>query len=205
MPTLPRLVPETGGYANYPAHFGKADLISPENLRLSMVDMQKKWALYKHLKENYTREDLVERIGRGVQKMIDQKVTYCRTLVDADQVIVLSARREHPLLGITGAEGLVYPALSDEDNQKASRGAISAAALQGQTPADRPATARNRAPGPPLHPPGGQGPGGGPGTGAAGVFRAVIFVEEDDGEAKLHACLPAGTAGGKGRRDRMLA
>lgn len=63
-----------------------------------------------------------------------------RTLVDADQVIVLSARREHPLLGITGAEGLVYPALSDEDNQKASRGAISAAALQGQMPADGTAT-----------------------------------------------------------------
>ncbi|WP_020470525.1 lactate racemase domain-containing protein [Zavarzinella formosa] len=63
-----------------------------------------------------------------------------RTLVDADQVIVLSARREHPLLGITGAEGLVYPALSDDDNQKASRGAVSAAALQGEYVGDKTAT-----------------------------------------------------------------
>ena len=39
------------------------------------------------MKENYTREDLIERITRGVQKMVDQKVTYCRTLVDADSTI----------------------------------------------------------------------------------------------------------------------
>lgn len=63
-----------------------------------------------------------------------------RTLVDADQVIILSARRHHPLLGITGAEELVYPALSDAENQKASRGAISAAALKGEPPTDGTAT-----------------------------------------------------------------
>ena len=53
-----------GGFASYHAHFDKAYLISMDNLRLGQVDMQKKWALYKHLKENYTFEDLVERIGR---------------------------------------------------------------------------------------------------------------------------------------------
>jgi cytosine/adenosine deaminase-related metal-dependent hydrolase len=52
-----------------------------------MVDMQKKWALYKHLKENYTFDDLFERISRGVEKMIAQGVTYCRTLVDADSIV----------------------------------------------------------------------------------------------------------------------
>ncbi|HVK08472.1 MAG TPA: amidohydrolase family protein [Gemmataceae bacterium] len=82
-----RLVAENGGFTSYHAHYDKAYLISPDNLRLSMVDMQKKWALYKHLKENYTREDLVERIGRGVQKMIDQGATHCRTLIDADSTI----------------------------------------------------------------------------------------------------------------------
>ena len=63
-----------------------------------------------------------------------------RTLVDADQVIILSARRHHPLLGITGAEDIVYPALSDDENARASRGAISAAALKGEPPADGTAT-----------------------------------------------------------------
>jgi cytosine/creatinine deaminase len=82
-----RLVRQNGGFASYHAHYDKAYLISPDNLRLSMVDMQKKWALYKHLKETYTRENLVERIARGVQTMVDQGATYCRTLIDADSTI----------------------------------------------------------------------------------------------------------------------
>jgi adenosine deaminase len=82
-----QLVEQLGGFACYHAHFDKAYLISMDNLRLSMVDMQKKWALYKHLKENYTFDDLFERISRGVEKMIAQGVTYCRTLVDADSIV----------------------------------------------------------------------------------------------------------------------
>ena len=82
-----QLVANLGGFANYHAHFDKAYLISMDNLRLSQVDMQKKWALYKHLKEGYTHEDLVERISRGLKKMIDQGATYCRTLVDADSTV----------------------------------------------------------------------------------------------------------------------
>lgn len=82
-----RLVHENGGFASYHAHYDKAYLISPDNLRLSMVDMQKKWALYDHLKESYTRETLIERISRGVQTMVDQGAAYCRTLIDADSTI----------------------------------------------------------------------------------------------------------------------
>jgi nickel-dependent lactate racemase len=37
-----------------------------------------------------------------------------RTLVDADQAVVLSGRRYDPLLGYGGAEGAIYPALADE-------------------------------------------------------------------------------------------
>jgi nickel-dependent lactate racemase len=37
-----------------------------------------------------------------------------RTLVDADQVVVLSGRRYDPLLGYAGAEGAIYPALADQ-------------------------------------------------------------------------------------------
>ncbi len=81
------LVEKMGGFTSYHAHYDKAYLISMENLRLSMVDMQKKWALYKHLKENYTKEDLIERISRGVQKMVDQGASYCRTLLDADSTV----------------------------------------------------------------------------------------------------------------------
>lgn len=82
-------VEKLGGLANHHAHFDKAYLITHENLRLSQVDMQKKWELYRYLKENYTHDDLVERISRGVETMIQQGVTYCRTMVDADSTVGL--------------------------------------------------------------------------------------------------------------------
>jgi cytosine/adenosine deaminase-related metal-dependent hydrolase len=80
---------ELGGLACHHAHFDKAYLISMESLRLSQVDMQKKWDLYRFIKENYTLDDLTERISRGVEKMIEQGVTYCRTMVDADSTVKL--------------------------------------------------------------------------------------------------------------------
>lgn len=82
-------VRQGGGFANHHAHFDKAYLISMDNLRLSQVDMQKKWDLYRFLKENYTLGDLTERISRGLDKMIAQGVTYCRTMVDADSTVKL--------------------------------------------------------------------------------------------------------------------
>ena len=84
-----RTVAEHGGLACHHAHFDKAYLISEETLRLSQQDMQKKWELYRFLKESYTRADLTERISRGVEAMIAQGVTYCRTMVDADSTVKL--------------------------------------------------------------------------------------------------------------------
>ena len=82
-----KLVDEYGGFACHHAHFDKAYLISLQNLELSQVDMQLKWKLYKSLKENYTFEDLFERISRGVETMVAQNVKYCRTMVDADATV----------------------------------------------------------------------------------------------------------------------
>jgi nickel-dependent lactate racemase len=42
-----------------------------------------------------------------------QRLYLNRTVVDADQTVVLSARRYDPLLGSGGAEGALFPALSD--------------------------------------------------------------------------------------------
>jgi nickel-dependent lactate racemase len=41
-----------------------------------------------------------------------------RTLVDADQLVVLSGWRYDPLLGQEGAEGLLYPGFSDEETRQ---------------------------------------------------------------------------------------
>ncbi|MEO0549238.1 MAG: hydrolase [Pseudomonadota bacterium] len=83
------LVRQKGGFSNHHGHFDKAYLISPENLALGFADMEKKWELYRHLKENYTHEDLVERISRALQTVVDQGAQYCRTMVDADSIIGL--------------------------------------------------------------------------------------------------------------------
>lgn len=116
-----RMAAELGGFANYHAHFDKAYLISMDNLKLGQVDMQKKWELYKYLKENYTFEDLVQRISRGVEVMIAQGVTYCRTLVDADSTVnllpvkaALEVRklyegRIHFEIGTQPLEGVINP------------------------------------------------------------------------------------------------
>jgi len=83
------LVRQRGGWCNHHAHFDKAYLISPANLALGFADMEKKWELYRQLKENYTHEDLVERMSRGLQTVVDQGSQYCRTMVDADSIVGL--------------------------------------------------------------------------------------------------------------------
>nr|VFJ94442.1 MAG: Amidohydrolase family protein [Candidatus Kentron sp. LFY] len=84
-----QLVDEYRGFACYHVHFDKAYLVSRDNLKLTRVDMQKKWDLYRYLKENYTHEDLVERISRAVETMIEQGVTHCRSFIDADDIVKL--------------------------------------------------------------------------------------------------------------------
>jgi cytosine/creatinine deaminase len=141
-----RLVRENGGFASYHAHYDKAYLISPDNLRLSMVDMQKKWALYKHLKETYTRETLIERISRGVQSMVDQGATHCRTLIDADSTIrtlgveaALEVKRKfknqvHFEIGVQPLQGV----LEDESREQFEKACSMADVVGGLPSRDRP-------------------------------------------------------------------
>ena len=76
-----------GGFKCYHAHFDKAFLINEGNLKKSQVSLQEKWKLYRELKENYTREDLLNRMIRCVNLMLEQDVTFCRTFVDADSIV----------------------------------------------------------------------------------------------------------------------
>lgn len=111
-----------GGIANHHAHFDKAFLVNMENLRLSQVDMQKKWDIYRYLKEGYTYDDLIERISRGLEIMIKQGVTYCRTMVDADSTVGLLPVRAamevkrryadqiHFDVGVQALQGVLDPA-----------------------------------------------------------------------------------------------
>jgi nickel-dependent lactate racemase len=60
-----------------------------------------------------------------------------RTAVDADQLIVLARRGYDPLLGYSGSEGALYPALSDEATRQEFAGQLSMAAPGQKTCAAR--------------------------------------------------------------------
>jgi nickel-dependent lactate racemase len=63
-----------------------------------------------------------------------------RTVVDADQVVVLARRKYDPLLGYSGSEGALYPVLSDEATWKEMGGLLSM-----EAPAKKPWPARREA------------------------------------------------------------
>jgi nickel-dependent lactate racemase len=63
-----------------------------------------------------------------------------RTIVDADQLVVLARRSYDPLLGYSGAEGSLYPAMSDEATREELYSHMSLA-----VPGDKPWPARKEA------------------------------------------------------------
>lgn len=56
-----------------------------------------------------------------------------RTVVDADQLVLLTRRSFDPLLGYSGSEGALYPALSDEATQK-EMGSLLSMKIPGEKP-----------------------------------------------------------------------
>lgn len=78
-----------GGFVCHHAHFDKAYLIDEESLKVSQSSLQKKWILYRQLKENYTEYNLHTRMARCIEIMMYQGVTKCRTFIDADQIVGL--------------------------------------------------------------------------------------------------------------------
>ena len=80
-------VREEGGFRCYHAHFDKAYLINEDNMIRSQKSLQEKWKIYREFKENYTEEDLLKRMSKCVDNLLDQGVSYIRTFVDADSVV----------------------------------------------------------------------------------------------------------------------
>ena len=78
---------EKGGFKCHHAHFDKAYLMNPERFLKSQASLQEKWLLYRKLKENYTQEDLIKRMSKCVDNLLEQGTTYIRTFVDADSIV----------------------------------------------------------------------------------------------------------------------
>ena len=76
-----------GGFSCYHAHFDKAYLMNPNMFSISQNSLQKKWKLYRDFKSNYTEEDLLYRMTKCVDNMVNQGVKYIRTFVDSDGIV----------------------------------------------------------------------------------------------------------------------
>ncbi|MCF7847198.1 MAG: amidohydrolase family protein [Candidatus Gracilibacteria bacterium] len=84
---LKEKIAAAGGPVSCHAHFDKAYVITPEKLQMCNDHMEVKWDLWKEVKENYTHEDLVERISRSAETMIAQGCDTTRTNIDVDSTV----------------------------------------------------------------------------------------------------------------------
>ena len=80
-------IKKKGGFRCYHAHFDKSYLITPEIFFKSQASLQEKWSLYRSFKEQYTEEDLSNRMSKCVDNLISQGTNYIRTFVDADSIV----------------------------------------------------------------------------------------------------------------------
>jgi len=80
-------IKEKGGPISCHAHFDKAYVITPETLDMTMEHMEVKWDLWKKVKEEYTHENLVERMSLCAENMINQGCKVTRTNVDVDSTV----------------------------------------------------------------------------------------------------------------------
>lgn len=78
---------KNGGFKCHHAHFDKAYLMNPDRFIECEATLQKKWILYNDLKVNYTESDLLERMSKCVDNLLEQKVSYMKTFLDADSVV----------------------------------------------------------------------------------------------------------------------
>lgn len=83
------LVKEKGGFRCEHAHFDKAFLIEKDLLNDAEIPMTKKWSYYRQLKENYTEEDLYNRMKKCVDLLYKQGVKEATTFVDVDTIVNL--------------------------------------------------------------------------------------------------------------------
>ena len=76
-----------GGFKSYHAHFDKSHILQHFNLSEAMCDMQNKWYEYRKFKQNYTYEDLYQRMNRCIEDQYIQGSSYTRTFVDCDSLV----------------------------------------------------------------------------------------------------------------------
>jgi cytosine/creatinine deaminase len=62
-------------------------LTNPKIFKKSQSSLQEKWDMYREFKLNYSEEDLIFRMSKCVDNMVNQGVKYIRTFVDSDGIV----------------------------------------------------------------------------------------------------------------------
>jgi len=76
-------------WACHHLHLDKSKTINPSLLNKSLRHMQEKWYLMKEIKENYTDDDLFNRMYSSVEYLYEQNCYKMRTFIDVDSTIGL--------------------------------------------------------------------------------------------------------------------
>lgn len=76
-----------GGFKSFHAHFDKSHILEHFSITDAMCDMQSKWYEYRKFKQNYTYEDLYNRMNRCIEDQYNQGSSYTRTFVDCDSLV----------------------------------------------------------------------------------------------------------------------
>lgn len=80
---------EYGGFVNCHSHFDKAYLITSKLLPSGHLTLEQKWAFFRKMKKNYSKEDLFKRMSMAADNMISQGVSGALTHVDVDSSVKL--------------------------------------------------------------------------------------------------------------------
>ena len=80
-------IKKNGGWVNTHNHLDKSYLISTDDLNLTYLDLRAKWDLIDTLKQEWTVDDIYQRMAYGVEQQIAQDVSALCTFIDVDPLI----------------------------------------------------------------------------------------------------------------------
>lgn len=83
-PYLLEKIKKAGGWVNAHSHLDRAYTLTRENFHLGKINFQKKWALNTEIARNSTWQEIYDRMCKGIEKMIEQRVYAVGTFIDVD-------------------------------------------------------------------------------------------------------------------------
>lgn len=90
---LLKRIKQAGGWVNTHNHLDKAYLITPADLNLAYASLRTKWDLIDQMKQEWTVDQIYDRMSFGVEQQIKQGVTALSTFIDVDPLIKDKAMR----------------------------------------------------------------------------------------------------------------